>query len=45
MCENKYLKALGPPIELLDAIKGFSLFKDVHVFYVEDKIPKHRCLA
>jgi len=33
---------LGPPTKLLDAIKGFS---HVHVFYAEDNIPKHRCLA
>ena len=39
------IKMLGPPTELLDAIKGFSLFNVVLVFYAEDDYPKHRCLA
>jgi len=36
---------LGPPTELLDAIKGFSLFKGVHVLHVEGNNSKPRFLA
>jgi len=43
-CENKYLKALGPLTEQIDAIKDVSLIKDVFVFYAEGSSAKHQCL-
>ena len=44
-CENRYVKVLGPPTEILDAIKCFSLFKVIYVFYAEGLTTKHRCLV
>jgi len=35
-CENIYVKALGPPTKILDAIKSISLFKVISVFYAEN---------
>jgi len=39
------IKMLGLSTEWLDAIKGFSLFNVIFVFYAEDNYPKHRCLS
>ena len=44
-CENRYVKALGPPIEILDAIKCISLFKVISMFYAEGYNTKHWCLV
>jgi len=40
-CENRYLKALSPLTEQIDAIKDVSLIKDVSVFYAEGSSTKH----
>ena len=40
-CENRYLKALGPLTEKINAIKDVSLIKDVFVFYAEGSSTKH----
>jgi len=34
-CEIRYVKALGPSTEILDAIKDISLFKIIYVFYAK----------
>ena len=39
-CENRYVKALGPPTKILDAIKCISLFLRLFLrFMLRAKIP------
>ena len=45
MWKIDYLKALGLPIEQVNAIKDVSLIKDVLEFYAEGSSTKPRCLA